>query len=587
MVRGLPRCVGEVAIAVKDGKTVIPIKLAKTAEQLSSEPLPLLLQANQAIQVPDAVNPSPERLAEVRQRLRQTLQRKLKWRDLQTWDATLAPYPGLPAFEERQAPVFFGRDVAIEAVVERLGALALRPQAFLLLLGASGYGKSSLVRAGVVPRLKGDGEGSWTVLPPFTPGDQPFKELERAVLNAGGVFDAADPLRSLRELQRQSNTRLLLVIDQFEELLSAGPNDDGQADEAETFQAFLRNLLRVPKAGLLVLATMRTDFLAPLQTRWPALTSMAKSLPLEPGLKQRLVEESGGRDALPLLAFTLEKLWRARERRGVGVAGTRPGEQLDLTLDDYKHLGGVAGAVSTRAKECWDPQTSGAEERAALREAFLDHLVSVSGDGQEAKRAARLEDLPPASLAIVRRLVDDRLLVLKEGSMEIAHEALLRTWEPLVKWIDESKVERLQALRVKRLGADLTPDAPERLRRQALEQLAALAAAGGSEERAVRKEGLEPLQQLLGDGSCPLADRQDAALVLALIGAEQPLRDCLADTEAPVVLRRRAAESLGLLAKRSGDRVQRQRVGKELEGWLEAFALVRQPISQGQWRAVV
>jgi hypothetical protein len=339
----------------------------------------------------------------------------------------------------------------------------LRPQAFLLLLGASGYGKSSLVRAGVVPRLKGDGEGSWTVLPPFTPGDQPFKELEQAVVSAGGVFDAADPLRSLRDLQRQSNTRLLLVIDQFEELLSAGPSEDGQADEAETFQTFLRNLLRVPKAGLLVLATMRTDFLAPLQTRWPALTGMAKSLPLEPiepedfgdlitgpadrsklslepGLKQRLVEESGGRDALPLLAFTLEKLWRARERRGVAVAGTRPGEQWDLTLEDYKLLGGVAGAVSTRAKECWDPQTSGAEEHAALREAILDHLVSVSGDGQEAKRAARLEDLPPASLAIVRRLVDDRLLVLKEGSVEIAHEALLRTWEPLVRWIEESKV---------------------------------------------------------------------------------------------------------------------------------------------------
>jgi formylglycine-generating enzyme required for sulfatase activity len=546
--------------------------------------------------VPDAVNPSPERLADVQQRLRQTLQRKLKWRDLQTWDATLAPYPGLPAFEEWQAPVFFGRDVAIEAVVERLGALALRPQAFLLLLGASGYGKSSLVRAGVVPRLKGDGEGSWTVLPPFTPGDQPFKELERAVLNAGGVFDAADPLSSLRELQRQRNTRLLVVIDQFEELLSAGPNDDGQADEAERFQTFLRNLLRVPKAGLLVLATMRTDFLAPLQTRWPALTGMAKSLPLEPiepedlgelitgpadrskltlepGLKQRLVQESGGRDALPLLAFTLEKLWRARERRGVAVAGTRPGEQWDLTLDDYKHLGGVAGAVSTRAKECWDPKTSGKEEHAALREAFLDHLVSVSGDGQEAKRAARLEDLPPASLAIVRRLVDDRLLVLKEGSVEIAHEALLRTWEPLVRWIEESKLERLQGLRVKRLGADLTPESPERLRRQALEQLAALAAAGGSEERAVRKEGHEPLQQLLAAAAAPEADRQDAALVLALIGAEQPLRDCLADTKAPVALRRRAAESLGLLAKRNGDRAQRDRIGAELEGWLRSDAL--------------
>jgi formylglycine-generating enzyme required for sulfatase activity len=134
-------------------------------------------------------------------------------------------------------------------------------------------------------------------------------------------------------------------------------------------------------------------------------------------------------------------------------------------------------------------------------------------------------------------------------------------------------VERLQALRVKRLGADLTPEAPERVRRQALEQLAALAAAGGSEARAVRKEGREPLQQLLGDGRCPLADRQDAALLLALISAEQPLRDCLADTEAPVALRRRAAESLGLLARRSGDRDQRDRIAAELEGWLRSDAL--------------
>jgi hypothetical protein len=87
------------------------------------------------------------------------------------------------------------------------------------------------------------------------------------------------------------------------------------------------------------------------------------------------------------------------------------------------------------------------------------------------------------------------------------------------------------------------------------------------------KEGREPLKQLLGDGRCPLADRQDAALVLALIGAEQPLRDGLAETEAPVALRRRAAESLGLLARRSGDRDQRDRIGKELEGWLRSDAL--------------
>ena len=583
-----PWCVGEVAIAVEKGKTVIPIQLAHAAEELKSEPLPLLLQTKQAIKVPDAANPSPEQLAEVKQRLQAKLQEKLNWRDLQQWDSNQAPYPGLPAFEERQAPVFFGRDEAIEAVVERLETLALRPKAFLLLLGASGYGKSSLVRAGVVPRLKGDRERSWTVLPPFTPGDQPFKELEQAVLDAGAVFDASDPLSSLQELQRQSRTRVVLVIDQFEELLSGGPKEDGKADAGETFETFLRKLLRVRKAGLMVMATMRTDFLAPLQTRWPALTGMASSftlepiepedfgalitgpadrskLTLEPGLEERLVKESGGRDALPLLAFTLEKLWKARNKRGVAVAGSRPGEHWDLTLDDYNALGGVAGAVSTRAKECWDPQTSSKEERAALRQAFLEHLVSVSGDGQEAKRAARLDALPLASQEIVRRMVDDRLLVLKEGTVEIAHEALLRTWEPLVRWIEEGKVELLQCLRVKRLGEDLKPEASERQRRQALEQLAALAAAGGSEERAVRKEALETLQHLLSDGSDPLADREDAALVLALIGAVEPLRTCLADTEAPVALRRRAAESLGLLARRSGD--ERQRAANRRWSW--------------------
>lgn len=591
-----PWCVGEVAIAVENGKIVIPIQLAHSAEELKSEPLPLLLQTKQAIKVPDSANPSPEQLAEVRQRLQAKLREKLNWRDLQHWDSNLAPYPGLPAFEEQQAPVFFGRDEAIEAVVERMGALALRPRAFLLLLGASGYGKSSLVRAGVVPRLKGDRERSWTVLPPFTPGDEPFKELEEAVLDAGAVFDASDPLSSLQELQRQSKSRVVVVIDQFEELLSAGPKEDGKVDEGETFQKFLQKLLSSRKAGLMVLATMRTDFLAPLQTRWPALTGMAKSftlepiepedfgdlitgpadrskLTLEPGLEERLVKESGGRDALPLLAFTLEKLWKARKKQGVAVAGTRPGEQWDLTVKDYEVLGGVDGAVSTRAKECWDPQTSSDKELAALREAFLDHLVSVSGDGREAKRAARLNDLPHACRQIVQRMVDDRLLVLKEGTVEIAHEALLRTWEPLVEWIEAGKVELLQCLRVKRLAEDLKAGAPVRQRRQALEQLAALAAAGGSEERAVRKEARETLEHLLSDGSYPLADRQDAALMLALIGAEEPLRQLLADGKTPVGLRRRAAECLGLMAQRSTDSDQRHRIKEELERWLRSEPL--------------
>ena len=614
---GSPWCVGEVAIAVEKGKTVIPIQLAETEEELQSQPLPLLLQGHQAIKVAGAANPSPERLAEVKQRLRQTLQGKLNWRDLQSWDGSLPPYPGLPAFAERQAPVFFGRDAAIEAVVERLSSLALRAPAFLLLLGASGYGKSSLVRAGVVPRLRADRQRGWQVLAPFSPGGDPFAGLQAALAaalegsrpgetQAGALAPAAadwgndgpDLLRALQRLRGQRKApALLLVIDQFEELLSANPTDGGQLGEGERFLAFLRDLLSVPTAGLLVLAMMRTDFLAPLQSRWPALTALASPLTLEPiapadfgklitgpadrsqltlqpGLTERLVAESGGGDALPLLAFTLEKLWKARTKRGGAAVGPR-GEPWDLTVADYEALGGVAGAVSTRAAECWNPQTSPVEEREALRQAFLDHLVALSDDGRAAKRSARLGDLPLASQAIIRRLVDDRLLVSDAGVVEIAHEALLRTWEPLVGWIEESKVELLQRLRVKRLAEDLKAEA-DQPRNQALEQLAA--AAGGSDGRAVRKEASDALIGLLNEKDRPLADRQDAALVLALIGAEQPLRECLADTTAPVALRRRAAESLGLLAKRCGTAdpqaiEQRQRIAEELEGWLRSDAL--------------
>jgi formylglycine-generating enzyme required for sulfatase activity len=573
-----PWCVGEVAIALKDGKTVIPIQLAGSEEDLNREPLPLLLQTKQAIKVTDAANPSSGQLAVVKQRLQATLQEKLNWRDRQHWDRSLAPYPGLPAFEAHQAPVFFGRDKSIEEVVERLAGLALRPKAFLLLLGASGYGKSSLVRAGVVPRLMGEGVKAWTVLAPFTPGDEPFKELEEAVEEAGGVFHNSDPLTSLTELRSKTKAPVVLVIDQFEELLTAGPKEDGKEDQGEVFQRFLLQLLRVPKAGLMVLATMRTDFLAPLQTRWPALTGMASTYTLEPiepedfgalitgpadrsrlnleaGLEARLVNESGGRDALPLLAFTLEKLWKAKE-----------GQML--TLKAYADLGGVEGAVSTRAAECWNPHTSTEGVRQALRQAFLEHLVSVSSDGREAKRPAPLAELPIESREIVQRMVDDRLLVQKDGIVEIAHEALLRTWEPLVKWIEEDKEQLLQCLRVKRLSDDLKLEAPERQRRQALEQLAAMAAAGGSEARAVRKEGTTTLTELLKADACPLADREDAALVLALIGVEDPLRACLANEKVPVALRRRAAESLGLIASRSKSNSDRDRIKMFLELYL-------------------
>lgn len=602
-----PWCVGEVAIALREGKTVIPIHLARTAEELKTQPLPSSLQTRQAIKVSAAHNPSPAELAEAKQRLQDRLQETLKWRELLDWDENQQPYPGLPAFEEHQAPVFFGRDDAIEAVVQRLTGLALSAPGFLLLLGASGYGKSSLVRAGMVPRLKSNRDLNWKVLKPFTPKGVPFTRLREVLGVAGAAVVEPGPELGHEveeaalqvQLQKLSVGPWVVVIDQFEELLVNG-NQEG-----ERFLAFLQRLLKEGLIEVVVVATMRTDFLAQLQSRWPQLLGLASTLPLEPipladygelisgpakradlslqsGLLERLVNDSNGedgkgQDALPLLAFTLEKLWKKRQDREGPVIGPR-GERWDLTVADYTALGGVDGAVQNQAALCWNPGMGDSDDAEALRDAFLRHLVTVNEEGKATKRPAQLQDLPERSRPILERMVKQRLLVARgtvhtERTVEIAHEALLRTWEPLVKWIEAGKEELLQCLRVKRLGGDLSPEAPERQRRQALEQLTALAAAGGSEQRAVQKEATETLTHLLVNDDCPLADREDAALVLALIAAEDPLRQYLADTKAPVALRRRAAESLGLLARRSGERVQRQRIVDELEQRLRSDAL--------------
>ena len=606
---GSPWCVGEVAIAVNEGKTVIPIHLLNPDEEAQSQPLPSMLQTRQAIRVPDALHPSAEQLEEVRHRLRTVLNESLKWRDLQTWDATLPPYPGLPAFEAEQAPVFFGRDPEIVRVVQQLTSLALNAPGFLLLLGASGIGKSSLVRAGIIPRLRGESERRWLVLELFKPGPNPITQLYQQLDNIWRELKVSSPstvnnesaedtlLRWLQWLQLSTGATVLLVIDQFEELLSPELHP-----ESVQFLEFLQALLQSTPNDIMVLAALRSDFLIKLESLWPILTAMASclalkpiaqdhfrelisgpakrsGLTLQPGLADLLMTGIGSQDALPLLAYTLEKLWRRRLERGRPVEGMNS-ELSDLTLSDYEALGGIAGAVSAIAHICWDPQTSSEADAVALREAFLDHLVTLTEEGTAAKRAAELQELPERSRLIVQRMVNRRLLVSDAGRVEIAHEALLRTWEPLVKWIEEGKEELLQRRRVRRLGDDLKAAAP-RQRRLALETLAALAAAGGSEGRAVQKEAAGTLAALLAEGTVPEADRLDAALVLALVGAEAPLRSTRADTTAPVALRRRGAECLGLLAKRSGDRDQRDRIAKELEGWLrsEVLDVVIEPVS--------
>ena len=491
-------CMWELAAAEERGKWIIPIQFGK-------QEVPSLLGHRQVIRVANARQPTASQLAEVKERLARVLREQLDWRRLQPWDSSRSPYPGLLAFEAELAPVFFGQDKAIEKLGERLASLAQRAPAALLVLGASGTGKSSLVRAGVLPRLAADRD-RWQVLAPFRPGLMPFTRLRKVLAQALAAFPDAAPGpageaeesalgRQLDWLQAHGERPVLLVIDQLEELLV-----EGNA-EAERFLAFLEGQLRREQSGLVVLATLRTDFLAVLESRWPGLTELVDTttpepippqrfgelisgpaaradLRLQPGLAERLVAESGGRDALPLLAFTLEKLWRKRQERGAAVVEPN-GAGWDLTLADYGALKGVDGVVGTQAELCWDPRTSDAADSEALEQAFVHHLLRLNEEGLATKQPARWGELPERSRPLLQRFVEARLLVRGSGDggdqVEIAHEALLRSWEPLVGWIEANRKELEQRRRVARLCGDLAPGQPPQARLAALQGLLALA----------------------------------------------------------------------------------------------------------------
>lgn len=590
-------CLAELGVAMASGKLVLPVQID------DSPPLRLLNETQRTPLVPIDLDLTG---LEGWQRLERGLQ-DLSWQERLAWppenEPDAAPFPGLSCFERKHAPVFFGQDQTLRQAQAKVDALTVSASRLLLILGASGCGKSSLLRAGLVPWLAGAVSGRWIVLDPFRPEKKPFRwlaaALEKAFLAAGQTLPS-EPVRTavkileqlveLRAHSGQQDARVVIAIDQFEELLGrSDEREDATSTEADDFLSTLAELLKLEASRVLILATLRSDFLGSLQLHPSRLHRLAGDpillgpmdvdgfrqviegpaqrvgVRLEPGLSDLLVRDTATGDALPLLAFTLRELWDGRAD-GTG-----------LTLKQYEDFGGLAGAVQRKADEVLSTSDAKEEEIEALERAFIDHLVRLNSDGQAAKQPAHLEALPAASQRLVGLFVEARLLVSGKGSdgdaVEIAHEALLRTWPTLVTWIGRGREALLQRLRVRRVGEDLSAQASERQRRQALAQLAALAASGGVEARAVEQEGAQPLAVLLAAAEAPAADRQDAALVLGLIGAEQPLRDCLGDTAAPVALRRRAAESLGLLAKRSGDRERRDGIARELEGALRSDAL--------------
>ena len=387
------------------------------------------------------------------------------------------PYKGLRAFQEVDAEDFFGRETLVQDLLGRMSEENDLSR-FLAVVGPSGSGKSSAVKAGLIPSLRRGGlPGSehWFMVE-FTPGAHPFEELETALLRVA-VNPPESLLGQLREDERgllravgrilppDKLVDLVLVIDQFEELFTL-------VEDEETRAAFLESLLTSlldPRSRLRVVVTLRADFtdrpleyvdfgdllrqrtefvlpLSPDELELAIIQPARQAgLALEPGLSERIIRDLGDQPgSLPLLQYALTELF---ERR----AGRR------LTLGAYQDSGGVLGALGKRAEDIFTGLDPTGQETA--RQVFL-RLVTL-GEGVEDTRRRVLrqelytlsvETLRAASLQLpVETVIDSfgqaRLLsfdhdpLTRGPTVEVAHEALLREWPRLREWLDQSRAD--------------------------------------------------------------------------------------------------------------------------------------------------
>jgi WD40 repeat protein/DNA-binding SARP family transcriptional activator len=387
--------------------------------------------------------------------------------------ATVPPYLGLRTFDEEHAAWFFGRSADVSRALD-----ALSPRRFLAVLGPSGSGKSSLVRAGLVPALRRGalpGSDTWAVRV-FRPGSLPTEALAREVVDLDPTSGAvaahlAKPPSALHDLVDRAHrnglpaARVLLVIDQLEEVFTLCRDEDERA----TFLELLATAATTAGGRTVVVATLRADFY-PRLAEYPSFGDLAAAhqvlvadmdevglaeaieepakvagLVLEPGVTSTILRDVARRPgALPLLSHALYELWRRR----VGSA---------LTLGSYHASGGVEGAVAQRGEETYLGLP--AEDRPVARRALL--RLTQPGDGTpDTRRRVHRSELAPVSDGdrAVDRAVEAfaaaRLVTIgtagpaAEPHVELSHEALLRSWPRLRDWIDEDRAGLLVHRRV-------------------------------------------------------------------------------------------------------------------------------------------
>jgi serine/threonine protein kinase/WD40 repeat protein len=376
------------------------------------------------------------------------------------------PYKGLRAFLEADAGDFFGRETVTKRLLRRLEEEEPGSR-FLAVVGPSGSGKSSVVRAGLVPALRRGalpGSERWYVID-LLPGPHPFRELESALLGLAvapppSLLDALEMdtqglLRAADRVLPDPDAELLIVLDQLEEVFTLIEDEDERFHILESLRAATMG----SGSRVRVIATLRADFFdQPLSVRGfgdllaertEAITPMSPEeleraivapadrtgLTVEPRLLAAMIADVVDRPgALPLLQFTLTEL---AERREDGV----------LTLVGYRRIGGVSGALARRAEQLFESMSERTQD--ACRQLFLRLVTLGEGSGDTRRRVRRSELLPLAGPEVMntvlqafgrhRLLSFDRDPETREPTVEIAHEALLGAWERLNAWIDEAR----------------------------------------------------------------------------------------------------------------------------------------------------
>lgn len=391
------------------------------------------------------------------------------------------PYVGLRPYQDDESLLFFGRNKQTLELLQRL-----HEHHFVAVVGSSGCGKSSLLRAGLIPSLKAgylvDDSDSW-LISVMKPGQDPMRNLCRALLQQ--LYQSTDEdavsqllqtleeegsdaiLRLLRPLREKENTNFFLLIDQFEELFrfADGQKHHNQRDGAIDFVNIFLELAHQNALPIYVVLTMRSDFIGDCAEFRGLPEAMNQSLYLVPRLNRqelkmvieapaklygaavdasltsRLLNDMGRvKDELPLLQHTLMRVWEYE--MGQGKDGT-------LNLDDLEAVGGLEQALSVHADEAL--KTLSKEEFQIAKKLF-QALTTIDEHGRQTRRPVRYGDLLELTGADERQLDDiidafirnNRSFLMIEHSedkhenmVDISHESLIRQWQRLGRWVEE------------------------------------------------------------------------------------------------------------------------------------------------------